>query len=286
MRHSPYVVSADIKRLLEQWAGVSGYVVPDAEFFHELRNEFQAHMHGIFPEFHFVHEEELVEGLDHLIAEGGLPTISLDRVYVESDLHLDIARLVDKDGNDHGIGSRVGYPSLSDQLKHIHESGVKEVALVDDVLFTGDVLERIVEMLAHIGVTVQVAHVGIGILGGVKQVTVPVQCVRQYDDVIDEVCERDFYPGVPLSGRVIAGDEGFGAPYIRPFGNPEAWASIPAEHVESFSRFCLLQTISLFDEIGRRSGRSVHWEDAPRKIVGLNPNGHTFADALRGLFRA
>jgi hypothetical protein len=111
-----------------------------------------------------------------------------------------------------------------------------------------------------------------------------VHCVRFYEDVIDEVCERDFYPGVPMSGRLLAGVGNWGAPYIKPFGNPEKWASIPSEHVADFSWLCLENAVALFETIEQLSGRSVHIEDLDRRIVGLPESGEYTAQ-LRAIVR-
>ena len=101
-----------------------------------------------------------------------------------------------------------------------------------------------------------------------------VQCVRAYSEVIDEICERDFYPGVSLSGRLLVGNENIGLPYVLPFGNAEKWASIPTEWQEPFSQFCIQQTIRLFKAIEHCSGRIVRCCDLARKVIFL-PIGST-----------
>ena len=162
-------------------------------------------------------------------------------------------------------------------------SGVHEVALVDDVIFSGTVLERIINLLSRINIQVPIICAGIGIGEGINRIKATkrqVRCVRTYEKVIDEVCERDFYPGVPLSGRLLAGGENIGIPYLLPFGNPESWASIPSQQAANFSKFCLRQTISLFDEIERGSDKQVFCRNLGRKVIGL-PMDARYTDALR-----
>ena len=162
-------------------------------------------------------------------------------------------------------------------------SGVHEVALVDDVIFSGALLERIINLLSRINIQVPLICAGIGIGEGINRINGTkreIRCVRTYEEVIDEVCERDFYPGVPLSGRLLAGGENIGIPYLLPFGNPESWASIPSQQAANFSKFCLRQTISLFDEIERCSDKQVFCRNLGRKVIGL-PMDARYTDALR-----
>lgn len=281
--NKPYVVSADIYLLMKDWVIKNGFVLPKREFFSQLREKFSNYMREIFPEFEFVSEEEISYGLARLVAESGLPAISLDRVYFTSELNLEIARLVDKDGNDRGLGHRAGTPSLMQQIRKLQTSGVREVVVVDDVVFTGALLESIIELLSRVDIRVPLVCAGIGIAEGINRINGTrrkIHCVRTYGEVIDEVCERDFYPGVPLSGRLLTGGDNAGVPYLLPFGKPESWASIPSEHVAAFSRFCLHQTISLFDEVERSSGKPILCRDLGRKVVGLPTDETQYTSAL------
>lgn len=280
----PYVVSADIYLLMKEWAIRKAFVLPPKDFFCQLREDFSRHMHGFFSNFEFVSENKIVNGLSDFVANSCLPIISLDRVYCKSELNFEIARLVDKHGRDRGLGHRAGTASLQQQIKKLQINGVDKVAIVDDVLFSGALLERVINLLSRIGIQVPIICVGIGIgegierIGGAKR---EVLCVRSYDEVVDEVCERDFYPGVPLSGRLLIGNDNIGVPYILPFGNPHDWASIPSEHAINFSKFCFHQTILLFDEIGRCSGKSVLCQDLERKVIGLPIDDTSYTDFLR-----
>jgi len=280
----PYVVSADIYLLMKGWANQNGFILPKREFFCHLREKFSSYMQGIFPEFELVSEEEIFRGLAKLVVESNLPAISLDRVYFTGEFNLEIARLVDKNGEDRGLGCRAGTPPLTEQIRKLQTSGIHEVVVVDDVVFSGALLERIIELLSGIGIRVPLVCAGIGIAEGINRINGTkreIRCVRVYEEVADEVCERDFYPGVPLSGRLLVGGENIGVPYLLPFGNPESWASIPSEQTATFSKFCLHQTISLFDEIERYSDKQVFCRDLGRKVVGLPMDGTRYTDVLR-----
>ncbi len=130
-------------------------------------------------------------------------------------------------------------------------------------------MERIIELLANVGISVPVVCAGIGIQDGVSRVLSPktkVECAKIYIEVIDEVCERDFYPGVPFSGRSLIGESNIGLPYIIPFGKPRKWASIPTYFHKEFSKFCIDQAIILFEEIQRISNKEVCCSDIERKV--------------------
>lgn len=283
LQAKPYVVSADIKMLLEPWADRKGFTLPSPEFFSGLRADFSTRMQRMFPEFEMVSEEELSTGLRKLVKSNGIYPVSLDRVYYRSRPCLDIARKVDDEGTSKGLGKRADSPLLLSQFRELKNSGLTKVVLVDDVIFTGDLLERVSGLLEKMGIEVPLIYAGIGIEEGVTKLSTngrKVLCVKQYPEVIDEICERDFYPGVPLSGRLVDVNGNIGAPYILPFGNPVDWASIPKESQVSFSRFCLEQTVKLFDAIENTSSKIVTCADTERGVIGLPKDNTRFVNAL------
>lgn len=282
----PYVVSADIYLLMKVWAAENVFVLPEKKFFSYLRAKFIVRMQKMFSNFELVSEEEISFGLSRLVAQGGLPVVSLDRIYFQGELNLEVTRLVNKEGKDQGLGNRARTPTISQQLRQLQLSGFCKVAVVDDVLFSGGLLEKVIKLLSGINICVPVFYGGIGITEGIKNMNdlgVEVRCVRTYEEVIDEVCERDFYPGVPMSGRLLDEGSNISVPYILPFGNPKVWASIPPQHSTAFSKFCLNQTIMLFDEIERCSGKKILCQDLGRKVVGIPADETQFTKVLRKL---
>lgn len=282
----PYVVSADISSLLLKWVTQNGFVSPRLNFISDLREEFSIFMKKIFPAFDFVDETELINGINDLVLRSGLVPVSLDRVYFQPKTCIDITRIVDIDGSDYGLGRRIGTSSLICQFRNIQKIGLTDVALVDDVIFSGELIERVICCLSRMKINVSLVCAGVGIAEGINRIAglkCEVRCVRKYEDVIDEVCERDFYPGVPFSGRLLSGSENIGIPYILPFGNPGKWASIPLEWQESFSKFCIKQTIRLFEEIERCSNKIISCKDLDRYVMNIPKNETRFVDALKDL---
>jgi hypothetical protein len=280
----PYVVSEDIALLLSTWGQAQDFSLPCESYFSSWREEMTDTMRHLFSHYQRVEEREMVDGLSHLIARIGLPVLSLDGVYIRADLSLEIARQVNERGEDAGLGSRPGTPSLRHQLRTIQQSGLKEVLLADDVIFSGSLIERVCRILARLDIRVPVICAGVGIGEGVNKLVRhgrEVFCVRMFDQVIDEVCERDFVPGVPQSGRALRGEDRVGIPYLFPFGDPVRWASIPEDHAASFSTFCLTHAIRLFEEVEHLSDKPVRCCDLARVPIGLPQDEIRFVDALR-----
>ena len=282
----PYVVSADIQILLEGWAARAGFIAPASRLFKEIRKDSHAYLSKIFSNVDLVPEEELKDGIESLVGDCNLPTISLDKVYHQSQLTLEITRCVDSNKKNRGLGRRAGTSSLKKQFHTLTQHGIKEAILVDDVIFSGDLIARVKAVLQKSGILIPFVICGIGIGDGVKRIEntdCEGKCVRYDREVIDEICERDFYPGVPLSGRMLLNNGNVGLPYILPFGDPQDWASIPAEWQKQFSRFYIEQTIELFEAVELASGKTVSCADLERKVFMFPQDKRSYVHALRQL---
>lgn len=279
----PYVVSEDISLLLERWANKNDFVLPNANFFSGLRKDFNEYFCNIFDKFELVPEKEITDGLKEIVDKSGLFPVTLDRTYYLSKLSLDITRCVDNNGQNKGLGRRKDSPLLLQQFKNLKSSGIKEVTLIDDVIFSGDLIRRVGNLLENIGIKVPTICAGIAIKEGVDQLNgfgKNVKFVREYRVVLDEVCERDFYPGVPLCGRSLISKNNISVPYILPFGNLNKWASIPKKFEIPLSRFCINQTKKLFEAIEKKSNKIVKCSDLPRSVIGLPYDETRFIDAI------
>lgn len=286
MNNTPYVVSADIYLLLNKWAKQRNFVSPEKEFFLELRNEFSNYMLQIFPCFEFISEEVILKHMQITTLRSNLPCVSLDPVYFNCNLSIELTRNVDIQGLDKGLKHRFGSESLLKQLAKLKSHQIDEICLVDDVIFSGILMDRVIKLLSDIGINVPIVCAGIGIQEGVDQILSPkreVYCAKIYDKVIDEVCERDFYLGIPFSGRSLVSSNNVGLPYILPYGKPEKWASIPESLQGAFSKFCINQTIILFEEIQKNSNRVVCCSDIERKVFG-QPETGSYVEFLKSIY--
>lgn len=279
----PYVVSGDIPILLEEWSMRNDFALPSQRFFNQLRGEFNNEFQQMFPNYEFVDEVELSKELKDMVDKTDLFPISLDRVYYPTSPEISISRITDPQDIKIGLGRRRDSGSLFSQFRELKKMGIKKAVIVDDVVFGGNVLKRVIETCQGIGIDIPVVCTAIAIGNGVdvlKSRGIEVKSVKTYPEVIDEICERDFYPGVPLCGRTIDSIENVGAPYLLPFGNPQKWASIPKAFGRDFSLFCLRQSIELFGEIERVSGKPVTCFDVERKVIGMPNDSTRFIDFL------
>lgn len=91
------------------------------------------------------------------------------------------------------------------------------------------------------------------------------------EEIIDQICERDFYFGIAGSGISIQkGTKILKAPYFLPYGDPVTRASIPPESAEYFSESCIKRSITLWEEIEKLSKRKVLIQELPEKINKTN----------------
>jgi hypothetical protein len=301
MKREPYVISDGIRILLKEWGQKRGFKIPENSFFKDFRKELQNKLEEIFGRGNvdIVSAEELKAGAEKFICQTGLPFVSMDRVCIRTNPAIEVTRVVDKDDlNDCGIAPRFGTLPLQKQLLIIKEK-FTEIALWDDVIFSGKVISEIILSLEEIGVKVVVVVAGIttgkGYQNLKEKTDVRILTVRYYEEVTDQICMRDFRPGVPLCGRSITGMPiDVGVPYLLPFAidskgksHLKDWASIPEEHQKEFSRFCLEQTIRLWEEIEKCSQRIVRCRDLERIPLGFHQHYYKsrFVDCLKACLK-
>lgn len=284
-----YVVSLDVDLLMSQWGRSVGLITPTDDFYIDLRSRLQSFLQNIFARVTFIDSREIRQGLlvsTTLHRQAGLKVISLERAYLEDhevDGRLELTRTVDDSKDDIKIPSvRNGTPAKHRQFGVLRG---KTVALLDDVVFSGRTLISTIKELQNYGVNVHAVTAAVGVKDGVDNLKgtsfgvmdmpdrLAVECLEEFDDVSDQVCERDFFPGVPYSGRAHY-LENTAFPYVLPFGLPGKWASIPEKEITRFSVLCIDNTIALFSEIERINNTHIPCSMVPRPIFGF-PNDQT-----------
>ncbi len=104
------------------------------------------------------------------------------------------------------------------------------------------------------------------------------------EDVIDQICERDFYFGIAGSGISVRTSTNIvKAPYFLPFGNPVKRASIPIESATYFSNSCITRSILLWQEIEMLSNRKLYIKDLPEQIQNTNQDEEIIKTLKKGL---
>jgi len=275
----PYIVSADAQGLLSQWSRKTGYSLPETDYFQGMLKDLGNTLQEYFPEVDVVPEVYLRAGLKQLTSENNQPTISLDRVYVDRQNNnivgfLDTTRSVDENLNETGLVSR-NSTDIDSQIQQLSKQYVgKSISLLDDVIFGGNTMLEVINKFQKQGVVVSRVIAGIAIQEGIDLLNtkqIEVVALLTYKQVADEICERDFVPGTPDSGRtIVLNGKRYGAPYLLPFGKPGSWASIPKDKEKDFSLFCLSQSTNLWKRIERESATSVPTNALTKPIYGLS----------------
>ena len=278
---NPYVVSADAHALMEQWTYVKGLTIPSPSYFIGMDRDLQSNLESFFGEHvEIIKERELLKSLNQIIESSSDPIVSMDRTYSQSlDQsricgHIDVTRMVNAKLEGIGLHPRPGFLTYDEQIQNLYSKEVTPITLLDDVIFTGGSMKDAVIRLEKVNRPVKMVIAGIGIGEGIEEIRamgIEVKCVREDKKDSDEGCERDFLAGIPLSGRTVrdVDDELYSAPYIRPFGNPESWATIPKDHVEDFSDFCLEQSANLWKKIEVLSDTTIPTAMVPRRIYKM-----------------
>lgn len=208
------------------------------------------------------------------------------------DLTLEVNRFVDYDGNycpcndeGVGIGPRPGCRSLEKQVDDIKRiADGRPVVLVQDGIFTGTTLSSVVTVLKKAQVRVEAIVVGFGFEQGVEKLKTVFdkEIVEIFDmDPMDWVSDRDFFPFVPESGKVVGHLMGnrlfpvynqdgcsFSIPFILPFSSDmQSWASVPLSSTQAISEFCLVSAKELFARLEKENKREILIRD----LVEMKP---------------
>jgi len=260
----------------------------------------------IFPHasIHSISEDWLRRNMEQVLEASNLPIISLDRVYYpRGGFSLETTRLVDASLQSIGGGSR-NQVTVQAQLERIAALfRGKAVQVAEDVIYAGDSIIGWMQELEKCRVTVSRVVAAIVIEGGIQKIQVAldghvftIHSMVSYGEVIDEICERDFYAGVPFSGRLIGERQNgiaipiqfeAGAPYFYPFGLSEEWASIPKDREMDWAKFCLKESLHLWKKIEELSGRRVYFADLDRRPyrASLIDGGTRFVSFLEEIIK-
>ena len=226
---------------------------------------------------------------------GGIPIVSLDKIYLSCDeeniIFLDCTRL---DGskslvsrsNPDDVNSVINQIfSISENLK---KKGQFKIFLADDVVFSGSVLRTISSLFKSYGIEV----VGIKSAISTKSSYDYFNDNLLYglssgylmnDDVIDQICERDFYFGIVQSGiSTMKNGIVYKSPYFKPFGNPVERASIPIDYETMFSNGCIDRSIALWKKIEELSSKTIMISDLPERINLTESNDSIIKTLKRG----
>jgi len=278
----PYVLSQDTNYLLSSWAKNANIAIPSVG---QYQGEISRKLQAIFPRVDVISEPELQNAARRTLEfckENQLACLSLDRAYipaVDSEnlaFYVDSSRQVDNFLNSKGLGTRSSQnQELQKQFFGISKIiGDTEVVIFDDVAFGGDTILQLAELAKNAGIRIARLDFGIATSEALEKIGTAgykSKSYRTYSDLIDEVCERDFFVGSPLSGRTIQTSEGTkGIPYLKPFGKPDEWGSIPENESNDFSYFCLSVASAFWSESQGMNRNEITVSKLEKPPIGLD----------------
>lgn len=321
----PYVVTEDLSPLLGTWARRKGFTLPGPEFFQDLRTRLIADLRLVLsaqypdPEILYLPFAELRQQAAAGLAAhpSDVPLVTLDHHYFPTiERVVDVTRLSEKKPGGwrklRGVGTRVDCPSVEEQIAAVSRSlpvGTETIGLVDDGLWSGTTTLAVADLFwRHCGIRTDRIMVALMVespdtADRLLEVAHPsiISLARRFPlrqgGVIDWICERDWYMGVPLGGRTVGPESrpylhlDVGAYYLDPFddkflGDPADWASLDGPAVAAFSRRRIEDAIELFEAVSAASQRPVLSVDLERWPYGVPFNPQLpFARALRNLLK-
>lgn len=256
-----------------------GLLVPSQSFFQGIQQDFVNFLTRTLPEYVVMHLDmnELAEDIwtqaDSFAQSKCLIISTAQEIAVaKHGMTLEINRLYAPDGSFLGHGARPGHPNLLDQFAAIdRRRGNAPVILVEDGTFSGSTLQLVVDELGKHHIPLEGIVLGFAFPKAYvkleSRLPGKIHIIHEVGDPIDWMPDHDFFPGVPNCGRVIGhsiygqnhafmpwGDLSYSIPYIKPWGDPTSWASIPEDRVNLVSEYCLHLAIEMYREIEKLNG--------------------------------
>lgn len=286
MRKRIYILSEDLQHLLEHW-------VKD-QFKHDLDLDFtpiRNRLHRILSfgnhQVMSIAYRDLHGGIHRLLAEDHRPIVSTDPVYANKRLMVNVTRTCNHTREKQpGLHPRHGNDPLDRQFHRIAEhlgashDHIVDITLVDDVIFSSNTLCELYDhaLKAHLHIVRAVCGILIGTSDRteLKQRNIHIDAAYAFSgehpepEVVDEICERDFFVFAPMTGRTLAdATQNAGFPYIEPFGDAHNWASIDPGKVHEVSRALIELNVDLLKQIEEQLGHAIEFRHLYRKPMGV-----------------
>ena len=290
----PYIISADAEHLMNVWGERNNLKMPESGFFVDFQSGCVEHITDAasfdgdnFEPVVIPHDKlsSELQGLVSRYRQEGI--VALDRAYIGDSIakHFEVTRAVNTNLESLGTQPRPHTPPISKQIDQLIANSDTDLTLVDDVIFSGDAIVEAAELFRTRGARVRTVLAAIAIGEGRKKIEeagIEVVSVIEYEDVKDEICERDFLAGVPFSGRTVYREDGghYSAPYFAPFGLPERWASIEDEtSARKLSLYCIERSVELWQKVKQLNKVDIPHNSVPRQLEH-NPSSESFIKYL------
>lgn len=298
----PYVLTCDLQNKVKSFERI-GLTLPSGtdQFF----TDFQTKLSGLIadslsiggrkPEVRIITMEDLASDIlsgakkllkGSLMRNGVIVSTCLEIASTSEDMTLAVNRIVDHCGHTYNhdgdikIGPRPGCLPIHMQIDNIGKlANGRPVVIVEDGIFTGGTLSKIVDMFQKAHIKVAAIVVGFAFEGSIERVQKvfkgEIMKIIDIENPIDWMPDHDFFPFVPNSGKVVGhpmngmlfplyNQEGysFSIPYLKPFtSDMSSWTAIPPASVEQISGYCLSMAKEFFGKLERENNREITIRD-------------------------
>lgn len=284
MKKIPYVVSEDIRTI----SRFGDYVVKDiiAKY---ISQSIKLHCEKyITRNTIMLYEKEITDWVTKTAPHDVVIQSSAYTENIKSPFVLHITRAISEQF--HKMPTRAprqGYPALEIQM--INLGLFNQHTLLDDVVYSGQSCKEIIDIGKKQNVLFDKVIACVTIGAGkqkLESIGVSVSSLYYFESVIDEICQRDFLPGLPFARRTLVTKEGNYRylPYLLPWGNPKEWATVPEKNIVNFSKACISTAIEFWEEVYP----SVRFFEVPGIVYDpkINSTNLRFMDYLHQCYKA
>jgi len=298
-----YVLTGDLDFVVTHWCRSNQFKSPSQKGFENLRSLFRKDLEQVTAKTAEVTGRPLEVKFE---SRNKFPTlrkrendhgfwIALDDVYIpKADFRIELTRIYDNYGErelGRGVRPETNPDNLKIQIDNCRKTYQKagsppSVVLADDGTFTGDTVIEILNKLREVGINVTELRMAFATFEGQvniakaikragRRIIFEVGLSATKDSIFDWVCERDFFVGVPRSGRTVGTYDLdkvtpipstapiVGFPYVKPWGPMTEGASISIGQKE-FSARLTSYSIHLWQEIEKLNKITLKVRQLPR----------------------
>lgn len=296
--NKPYVLTDDLSLVFAQYTSDHPNLSNEID---QASQMIQSSLAEFFPIVEKISADRIKKFLERKSQDKGLSVLSLtpllpanntNIVAIEGSRTVEIAQGDSDTFNfqDIGILQRcTSIPPIQEQFlrasRYLSAKEDMHINICDDVIFSGGTIIEYIKKLNNEGIQVDTVIANVAIQGGINRLNsmnIKVDADFVCDDVIDEVCMRDFIIGAPNGGRNLRLQDGnfVSVPYIYPFANVGSWASLSDKQAQSFSKICTEASILIWSSIDR----NIKFSDLPKPIFNCNSNDRV-VDRLQSILR-
>lgn len=284
-----YILTLDLETKIRSLRYI-GFKTPEPSdcFFSELQDELAKRIQKAMPEvdLQVIEMGNLSERITAKAFERG--SLLRNAVVVSSCLEissphrgytLEINRIVDIGGRIVGLGSRPGHPSIDEQIAGMASIIARQpVVIVEDGSFSGKTMCHVIRKFKQRNMNIAAVVIGFAFPRALEAIREEfdgdVITIEEPERLLDWMPDHDFFPLTPNCGRtfgvVVNGGvfpfythdgASYSMPYVLPFSPMTEWTSIPKEHTNNISMFCLQQTKELFSILNRMNKTTIRIGD-------------------------